>query len=219
MIFAIRGKLMRTVPVILYSELVECLQIILKYRNNAKVTSKNLFLIGIPSDNKKRFKYLRACVLLRTFAEDCGAKLPHSLRGTQLRKHIETYCISLNLSEDQVTDLANFMGHDKRIHKSHYRQPIPELEILRTTQFLEAAQGGIEEENEEENEEKMKKSILMIVTIVMIMVKKIIIMIINLILRMSKTIQIFLFKMTCHKKYIHPIQRQYLKLFIIMLQN
>lgn len=154
MIFAIRGKLMRTVPVSLHSKLVECLQMILKYRNNAKVTSKNPFLFGIPSDNKKRFKYLRACVLLRTFAEDCGAKLPHSLRGIQLRKHIATCCISLNLSEDEVTDLANFMGHDKRIHKSHYRQPIPELEILRTTQFLEAAQGGAEEENEEENEEK-----------------------------------------------------------------
>lgn len=144
---------MRTVHVILHSELLECIQMILTYRNNAKVPSKNPFLFGIPNDNKKRFKYLRACVLLRTFSKNCGAKLPHSLRGTQLRKHIATCCISLNLSEDQVTDLANFMGHDKNIHKSHYRQPIPELEILRITQFLEAAQGGVEEENDENEQE------------------------------------------------------------------
>lgn len=156
MIFSIRGKLMRTVPVILHSQLLECLQMILKYRSNAKVSSKNPFLFGTPSDNKKRFKYLRACVLLRKFSENCGAKLPHSLRGTQLRKHIATCCISLNLSEDQVTDLANFMGHDKNIHKSHYRQPIPELEIIRITQFLEAAQGGIEKENE--NDENFNDS-------------------------------------------------------------
>jgi len=143
---------MRTVPVILHCELLECLHIILKYRHDAKVSSKNPFLFGIPHDNKKRFKYLRACVLLRTFSEDCGAKLPCSLRGTQLRKHIATCCITLNLSEDQVTDLANFMGHDKKVHKSHYRQPIPELEIIRITQFLEAAQGNTEEETKENNE-------------------------------------------------------------------
>lgn len=71
-----------------------------------------------------------------------------------MRKHIATCCISLNLSEDQVTDLANFMGHDKNIHKSHYRQPIPELEIICITQFLEAAQGGVDEKNEQENEEE-----------------------------------------------------------------
>ncbi|XP_067215627.1 uncharacterized protein [Linepithema humile] len=144
---------MRTVPVILHSQLLECLQMILKHRDDAKVPPQNPFLFGIPSDNKKRFKYLRACVLLRTFSEDCGAKLPSSLRGTQLRKHIATCCITLNLSEDQVTDLANFMGHDKNIHKSHYRQPIPELEIIRITQFLEAAQGGTEEENENFNDD------------------------------------------------------------------
>lgn len=144
---------MRTVPVILHSQLLECLQMILKYRNNAKVPPQNSFLFGIPSDNKKRFKYLRACVLLRAFSEDCGAKLPSSLRDTQLRKHIATCCITLNLSEDQVTDLANFMGYDKNIHKSHYRQPIPELEIIRITQFLEAAQRGTEKENEDEKDE------------------------------------------------------------------
>lgn len=140
---------MRTVPVILHSQLLESLQMILKYRNDAKVPSKNPFLFGIPNDNKKRIKYLRACALLRKFSGECGAKLPHALRGTQLRKHIATCCITLNLSEDQVGDLANFMGHDKNIHKSHYRQPIPELEILRITKLLEVAQGGTEEENEE----------------------------------------------------------------------
>jgi len=151
-IFRIRGKLMRTVPVILHCELLECLHIILKYRHDAKVPLKNPFLFGVSHDNKKRFKYLRACVLLRIFSEDCGAKLPCSLRGTQLRKHIATCCITLNLSEDQVTDLANFMGHDKKVHKSHYRQPIPELEIIRITQFLEAAQGNTEEKTKENNE-------------------------------------------------------------------
>jgi len=151
-IFRIRDKLMRTIPVILHCELLECLHIILKYRYDIKISSKNPFLFGIPHNNKKRFKYLRACVLLHTFSEDCDVKLPCSLRDTQLRKHIATCYITLNLSEDQVTDLTNFMGHDKKVHKSHYRQPIPQLEIICITQFLEAAQRNTEEETKENNE-------------------------------------------------------------------
>lgn len=145
---------MRTVPVILNSELLDCLQIMLKHRHEAGVPSRNKFLFGIPSHDKKRLKHLRAYFLLRKFSDECGAKLPHTLRGTQLRKHIATCCITLNLSEDQVNDLANFMGHDKNIHKSHYRQPIPELEIIRITKLLEMAQGGTEEENEKDADDK-----------------------------------------------------------------
>lgn len=104
----------------------------------------------MPGKNTNRFKFLRACILLREFSEQCGAKLPSSLRGTKLRKHIATKCILLNLQNDEVTDLANYMGHAENIHKEYYRQPIISRDILRMSQLLEKAQ-ILDNANKEEN--------------------------------------------------------------------
>ncbi|XP_066596285.1 uncharacterized protein, partial [Prorops nasuta] len=99
--FTIRGKLGRSVSVLLSDEISHCIDLILKYRRNAKVPSSNNFLFGIPSYNKTRHKYLRACNLLRKYSIECGAKSPFTLRGTELRKHIATKCISLNLTDTE----------------------------------------------------------------------------------------------------------------------
>lgn len=70
---------------------------------------------------KKRYKYLRAYNLLRKFANESGVNFPATLTGTKLRKHIATNCINLNLSENEISDIANFMGHAEKIHREHYR--------------------------------------------------------------------------------------------------
>ncbi|KAL6256744.1 hypothetical protein P5V15_011678 [Pogonomyrmex californicus] len=75
--FEIRGKLGRTVPVLLHSDLLKCINVILNFRSDAKVHHKNPYLFGIPGCDKKRYKYLRACNLMRTFSEACGASMPH----------------------------------------------------------------------------------------------------------------------------------------------
>ncbi|VEN34414.1 unnamed protein product [Callosobruchus maculatus] len=153
-----RGKLMRTVPMLLHVEVKDCIQLILQFRQQAGVSKKNPYVFGLPSTDKRCFKYLRACELIRKFSRDCGAAVPISLRGTTLRKHIATRCITLELNDTEVSDLANFMGHAERIHKEHYRQPLVAREITRISRLLELAQGGQENvsssEDEEEEEEE-----------------------------------------------------------------
>lgn len=144
--FYIRGKLGRSGPVLLSQEMISAIELILKYRKKVGVPDDNKYLFGIPSNNS-RMKYLRACALMRNFSNECSAKFPATLRGTSLRKHVATNCINLNLSENELTDVADFMGHSKEIHKQHYRQPIISREILRMSHILEKAQ-GIEETND-----------------------------------------------------------------------
>lgn len=84
--FCIRGKLGRTVPVLLSNALFECINLIIKYRKKAKVSEKNPYIFGLPGYNKHRYKYLRACILMRKFADECNAIQSNSLRGTVLRK-------------------------------------------------------------------------------------------------------------------------------------
>lgn len=86
--FCIRGKLGRTVPVLLSNHLFQSVILILKYRKQAGVSKKNPYVFGLPGRNKERYKYLRACALLRKFAEECNANQSSTLRGTILRKHV-----------------------------------------------------------------------------------------------------------------------------------
>lgn len=137
--FLIRGKLNRTVPVILDKKQVQCIELILANRRNANIERTNEYVFAVPG--KRNMPYLRACLLMRKHAPLCGAEYPERLRGTRLRKHIATTCIRLNLEDEQVKDLANFMGHHESIHKNIYRQSIPAQDILRVSKYLELAQG------------------------------------------------------------------------------
>lgn len=103
--------------------MLKSIQLLLQYRKNANVPSDNLFLFGLPTINNKS-KHLDACRLMRDFASLCGAENSSAIRGTALRKHVATKCVDLNLSDNQITRVANFMGHHEHIHKEIYRQPV-----------------------------------------------------------------------------------------------
>nr|XP_011312818.1 PREDICTED: uncharacterized protein LOC105272398 [Fopius arisanus] len=101
--FEIRGKRNRSVPVLVDEDVLECLKIIVEYQGAAGVPETNLCLFGLPSDDKDRDKFLRACDLMREYSKKCTAAIPHLLRGTKLRKHIATRCIHLNLDKTRKT--------------------------------------------------------------------------------------------------------------------
>ncbi|XP_066596494.1 uncharacterized protein [Prorops nasuta] len=152
--FEIRGKKNRIVSVLLHKQLHECVKMLLKYRSIAGVHEKNPFLFGIPGYVRKRFKHLKACNLLRKFANECHAEIPYSLRGTELRKHVATKCVELELNENEVMDVAKFLGHEDKIHRQHYRQSIVSREITKMSRLLEIAQGVAEESDNSESEEE-----------------------------------------------------------------
>ncbi|KAM0727236.1 hypothetical protein ACS0PU_006568 [Formica fusca] len=154
----IRGKLGRTVPVLLHEEVLKCMQMIVNYRKHAGVPENNPYIFGIYTPDKKRYMYLRACVLMRKYSKISGAKMPASLRGTMLRKHIATVCISLDISEHEVNDLADFMGHHEKIHKSHYRQSIitKDLAISRLLKYVQGEDSTDESDNVDEDENENK---------------------------------------------------------------
>ena len=148
--FSIRGKLGNPVPVLLHREILECCKLLLKHRDSMGVHPTNPYLFGIPGFVKGDHRYLRACDLMRKFSVDCGVQEPTTLRGTILRKHVATMCINFNLTDNEVSDLAKFMGHADKIHKDFYRQPIICREILQISKLLEAVQGD-DEDKENEN--------------------------------------------------------------------
>ncbi|XP_063993652.1 uncharacterized protein LOC135171197 [Diachasmimorpha longicaudata] len=139
--FIITGKLGRDVSVLLNSQMEKSLNLLLKHRSSTKIPAKNPYIFGIRGFTDGRFKYLRACQLLRQFAEECGAEHPDRLRGTYLRKHVATTCAEENMDENNITDIANFMGHAEAIHRSHYRRSVVSRDVLGVVNILCKAQG------------------------------------------------------------------------------
>lgn len=132
--------------------MLECVQLVLKHRKEAGVPDNNPYVFGIHSNKKMFLKHLSACSLMRRFAEECGAEYPDRLRGTELRKHVTTICINVNLSENEVSDLTNFMGHRESIHTFFYRQPLISREIVKMSKLLEIAQGTRQQQPESGSE-------------------------------------------------------------------
>lgn len=140
----LRGKKGRPVAIIIGPDLCSYLETILKFREDANVHSSNPFVFGLPGSMD--YKFISAGKCMHKYAGLCGAVEPESLTGTLLRKHIATHAIMQKLTDTDVADLANFLGHSDKIHKEIYRVPIVAREITTITKFLLAAQGDDEED-------------------------------------------------------------------------
>lgn len=59
----------------------------------------------------------------------------------------------MDLTDNDVTNVANFMGHDDQIHHDVYRHNAIEREIVQMSTLLEGAQGKVIDESSSEGVE------------------------------------------------------------------
>ena len=76
------------------------------------------------------------------FAKACGAKCPKAMTSTKLRKHAATLSTVLNITDTEMDQLANFLGHDIRIHREFYRLPEKTLQLAKISKLLMALEQG-----------------------------------------------------------------------------
>lgn len=136
----IRGKLDVDVPVLLKHNYDACISLLLRYRNDAAVPDKNEFLFGLPSKTEK-IRAIDACACFREYSKSCGAENPTSLRGTNLRKQFASMCATIDLSDNDITNVAKFMGHSKKVHLKYYRHNPFHQQLTQMPGLLELAQG------------------------------------------------------------------------------
>ncbi|KAG9275033.1 hypothetical protein AMEX_G9507, partial [Astyanax mexicanus] len=134
----IRGKRGRKVPVLLTPEMQQSLDLLVAKRQECGVLFDNIYLFARPS---ARTSY-RGSDCLRHFAKICGAKHPESLTSTKLRKQTGTLSQVLNLSNTDLDQLADFLGHDVRVHRQFYRLPEGTLQLAKMSKILMALDKG-----------------------------------------------------------------------------
>lgn len=142
----VRGKRDRTASVLIKPNIEKCLQLILSHRKEGNVPNNNKYLFGLPSLAGLRIRVIDACRVVLKFSGKCGAKDPKSLRGKTMRKHMASMCISKELSDNAVSDVADVMGHHEKIHREYYRRNPMVREVVKMSQLLEAAQGNCDGE-------------------------------------------------------------------------
>ena len=111
------GKCGTHVPIPLTSSFNNASQIIVNKRTMNGVPDSNQFVFAKTSSDK----HLRGSDVICKYADDCGAKWPQALCGLALRKHIATLSQVLNLKDNEMDVLAQFMGHNIKVHRDYYR--------------------------------------------------------------------------------------------------
>ncbi|XP_016399854.1 uncharacterized protein LOC107732929 [Sinocyclocheilus rhinocerous] len=133
-----RGKHCRPVPILLTPKMLCSLELLVKQREACGVLKVNAYMFARPD----AMTHFRGSDCLRSFAKVCGAKCPESLTSTRLQKHAATLSTVLNMTDTEMDQLANFLGHDIRIHHEVYRLPEKTLQLAKISKALMALEQG-----------------------------------------------------------------------------
>lgn len=134
----IRGKRSRMVPVLLTPDMIAAMDLLVKNRNECQVHIENVYMFARPG----ALSYYRGSDCFRKYANQCGAKNPEALTSTRLRKQVATLSTVLNLKENEMDQLASFLGHDIRVHREFYRLPESTLQLAKVSKLLIAMEKG-----------------------------------------------------------------------------
>ncbi|XP_022108009.1 uncharacterized protein LOC110988616 [Acanthaster planci] len=136
------GKRGRTVPVFLSNEAVAWLNALVTKRHEARVAQDNNFLFARCCYDGRG--HIQGSDCLRAYADKAGLDNASSIRSIKLRKHVATASQILALKEHQLETLANFMGHDLRVHREYYQLPDTVQRVTKLSRlFLSLERGNM----------------------------------------------------------------------------
>ena len=135
----LKGKRGRKVAVLLTPDMTASLTLLVSKSKECGVDDGNGHLFVIP--HCQGFFRGQDC-LCKNARAACGAVNPCSLTSTNLPKHIATISQVMNLKDNELDQLANFLGHDIRVHREYYRLPQSTIQLSKISKLLIAMQGG-----------------------------------------------------------------------------
>lgn len=133
----IRGKRSRGVPVLFSDDVQKHIEVLLRHRDNIS-TVNNPYLFG----NPKTSQLICGYKALRKLVKASGAKNPDAITATRLRKHLATLTQLFNMSENDMEQLAAFMGHTLDVHKGSYRLPDDIYQTAKISKLLILMENG-----------------------------------------------------------------------------
>ncbi|XP_050507304.1 uncharacterized protein LOC126884966 [Diabrotica virgifera virgifera] len=119
--FVTGDKGSKPVPILFSFQTQKYISLLLKVRQETNVVPEtNPYLFANP-DSEDR--WMSGANTIRKIAINCGAKHPELLTSTRFRKQIATTLQLLALDDDEMEQIATFMGHTKKTHTEFNRLP------------------------------------------------------------------------------------------------
>lgn len=111
------GKGSKPVTILIPKKLQKYYVLISRLREQPWFPMENIYFFTYPHSNH----WIDGCTVIRKYALQCDAKYPELLTSNRLRKHIATTTQLLNLKENEIDQLAKFMGHTVKTHDTFYK--------------------------------------------------------------------------------------------------
>lgn len=135
----VEGKRGRKVPVILPSLIKECVDILIRHRDECGIAIGNKYVFSRSNNSKQ---YLRGHDCLKKICDEVILTNPDAITGTKLRKYVATVCQLFNMSENEYDWLARHLGHDITVHREFYRLHESAIELTKVSRILLAVDQG-----------------------------------------------------------------------------
>ena len=126
----IRGKFNRPVPILLTPVMVQSIQKLLQMHTSMMLDSPYLFIT--PSGSNP----YRGSDTIRHYAEAAEICNDALFTATNLRKQLATLSQAMEVTKLGQDQLAQFLGHDIRVHRSVYRQPLEVIQKAKVASIL-----------------------------------------------------------------------------------
>ena len=119
---------------------VEALNVLVKYRSEAKVHIDNEYLFALADETTGRMRHIDAYTSNINLVQDCQVnykplKKPHLIRSTKCRSQLATLFSTVG-DQGQVDNIAHHLAHTRAVHFSHYRKSVINNDV-NVTQFFE----------------------------------------------------------------------------------
>ena len=134
------GKRGRIVPILLTKAMKSSVDLLVQYRREAGVSKHNEYVFA--SSNFLSEGYLRGSDALRKAAKEAELEHPELITGTNLRKQVATLSQIVNLRDNELDVLAQYMGHDIQVHREFYRMPSATMQLAKISKLLLALDKG-----------------------------------------------------------------------------
>ncbi|CAH0558692.1 unnamed protein product [Brassicogethes aeneus] len=136
------GKGSRAIAILFPIKLQDYIELFVNIRINSEIVPKdNKYLFGCPGTTK----WTRGDVVIRRFAEKAGISNPTQISSNKLRKQIATVMQILNLSNDELDQFAQFMGHTQKTHNEFYKLPQDIYQTAKVSKLLLLMERGAED--------------------------------------------------------------------------
>ena len=135
----IREKFNRKGPELLTAQMTPSIQRILQLRIELQPPIESPYLFAFRSGERP----YRGPDVIEEYAKEAGVTDGSIFTFTQLRKQVATLSQTLHISKWEQDQLATFLGHDIRVHRSVYRQPIEVMDRAKVAKILLSVNKGI----------------------------------------------------------------------------